>query len=93
MSAHTKGPTLEQLHAVWLKRKRGPLWPASFEEAMEHPLLSRILKIRALHIEVRTIISREGPQPPMPEPRRTHPEPDRRAYWMDSQDPEDESET
>ena len=97
MSVHSKGLTLEQLHAAWLRRNiKSGRWPGTFEAAMEDPLLSRILKIRALHVELATI--RRGLNAPEPHPdwvRVVHskplPEPDRRAYWMDTQDPADDS--
>lgn len=98
MSAFSKGPTLDQLHRTWMRRnKKGPLWPATFEEAMENPLLSRILKIEALHIEIKAMVKREGPQQPEANSspgtisRLQHRGLDRRAYWMDSVDPDDES--
>jgi hypothetical protein len=94
MAAFTKGPTMDQLHAAWLRRnKRGPLWPPTFEEAMEHPLLMRILKIRALHLDLRAAIKaseRRHPSDPVTlQVTKPHREPDRAAYWMDSKDPDD----
>lgn len=55
MSAHSKGPTLDQLHLIWKRRNRSRGWPASFQEAMEHPFWSRILKVRALEQELRLL--------------------------------------
>lgn len=97
MTAHSKGPTLEELHAVWLRRtQRSGRWPPTFEEAMADPLLSRILKIRALHVDLQRIMQREVTPPEYgvssPVTMATgmrHREPDRAAYWMDSKDPED----
>lgn len=88
MTTHSKGPTLEQLHAAWLRRNvKSGRWPASFETAMEDPLLSRILKIRALHVELATIYRGvKPPDPPATTTPKSLPEPDRRAYWMDVHD-------
>ena len=96
MTAHSKGPTLEQLHTVWLRRtQKGSLWPQTFEEAMEHPLLSRILKIRSLHNEVQAMVKREGPHLPdsdsSPVSKWLRHGLDHHAYWMDSDLDEEDS--
>ncbi len=91
MSAHSKGPTLEQLHTVWLKRSRNKLWPATFQEAMEHPLCSRILKVRVLQLELVQLHAQLDDKHMPRSSRVTKPPraPDRAAYWMDSKDPEE----
>lgn len=41
-------PTPQELRAAW-ERCRKPSWPASFAEAMADPLLSRLVRITAMH--------------------------------------------
>lgn len=40
-------PTPEQLHAAWQERRRRD-WPATFDEAMQHELYSRLVYMTAL---------------------------------------------
>jgi len=49
--------TSDQLRAAWesLLRER-PHWPATFEEAMEHPLYMRLVRIRAFHGHVEEVM-------------------------------------
>lgn len=44
-------PTDEELRRAWLhwkRRARSP-WPETFEEAMAHPTLSRLVRMTAIH--------------------------------------------
>lgn len=41
-------PTQEELLRTW-QRCRRPTWPASFGEAMADPLLSRLVRLNAMH--------------------------------------------
>ncbi len=41
-------PTDNELRAVWLAMRR-PTWPATFDEAMADPLLSRLVRLTAKH--------------------------------------------
>lgn len=41
-------PTQEELRSAWL-RCRKPSWPRTFEDAMKDALLSRLVRITALH--------------------------------------------
>lgn len=89
MSAHTKGPTLEQLHDQWLRRNRMRGWPGTFQEAMESPLWSRLLKIRALRVELQQITKTS----PVMKPHQANPAPSghplplqasKPGFWMDT---------
>lgn len=98
MSTHSKGPTLEQLHLVWLRRNLKRNWPATFQEAMEHPVWSRLLKLRALALELRLLhAERRALETAISSPvtlprdelmtaarRRDH----RPGFWMDTVDPD-----
>ena len=91
MTAHTKASTMEQLHAIWLRRNRARGWPATFQEAMEHPLYSRVLKIKALHNEL-IALHRANDSSPVMKRDQKHPgtlpaKPLRIGFWMDT-DPE-----
>lgn len=84
MSAHSKGPTLELMHRVWLRRNRAR-WPATFQEAMEHPIFSRLLKIRALYCELGELspVMKRGITPPEASPPEPPPDAPKTGFWMD----------
>jgi hypothetical protein len=44
-------PTPEELRSAWQQcvARRRSVWPATFDEAMADPLLSRLVRITALH--------------------------------------------
>jgi len=49
--------TPEQLRAAWhVLMSSREHWPATFEEAMSHPLYSRLVRIQAFHGLVETVI-------------------------------------
>lgn len=60
--AASLAPSEAQLRAAY-DRSRKDFWPATFEEAMEHPTYSRLVQINARH------------PAPAPAPRRAHPWP------------------
>lgn len=86
MTAHTKGPTLEEMHEVWLRRKRAS-WPATFEAAMDSEILRRILMIETLYVGLRRVLPgvvQDAPplvSLPVTFRRRSV----RAGFWMDSQ--------
>lgn len=98
MTAHTKGPTLEEMHSTWLRRKKAT-WPPSFEEAMQSEIYKRLLMIECLHGELRKVLPIVVP--PIPD-RVSSPVTDasgtvserppatrrniRTGFWMDSRD-------
>jgi hypothetical protein len=69
-------PTAEQLQAAWRFRKRDD-WPATFEEAMAHPTLSRIVRMFACNAALmQTVHQRPAVvAPAAPPPLATQPAP------------------
>lgn len=58
-------PTEEELRSAWVhctRRARSP-WPATFEEAMAHPTLSRLVVLTAKH-PPRALRRHAAPPPP-----------------------------
>lgn len=64
--------TDEQLRSAYEERKRSD-WPASYEEAMQHPTYSRLVRMHASHdaVMARMVVHRPVVQPPEPPPPRT----------------------
>lgn len=63
VAAHVRiEPTDAQLRAAWAKVRRAN-WPATFEAAMEDPVLSRIVRMTALHPAPRPVAAPAAPQP------------------------------
>ena len=60
---------IEDLLNAYVKRRRAD-WPEGFEVAMKHPLYSRLIRIQALHEEVRAIerhdLAERAVEPPIP---------------------------
>jgi hypothetical protein len=67
-------PSLEELQRAWAHCRR-PDWPATFEDAMAHPLLSRLVRITALHPPraIRAVAHAPAPAPQRTEPGRRQP--------------------
>lgn len=85
MSLHTKGPTLEEMATAWKRRKRRN-WPESFQEAMEHPLYSRILMIEAIRLALNGMHRWGQTAPLSDEASTTLTRGGRVGFWMDTDD-------
>lgn len=66
-------PTEEQLQQAWQSRRQAD-WPATFDEAMTHPLYSRLIRMHATHAAAVERIKRRAtvitPGMPLPWERR-----------------------
>jgi hypothetical protein len=62
-------PTEEQLQEAWRSRRQAD-WPATFDEAMVHPLYRRLIRMHATHAAVLERISKRTTviTPGMPAP-------------------------
>lgn len=56
-------PTADELRRAWLHCRRGT-WPATYDEAMADPLLSRLVRITAMHPPRAVRKAVAGPQRP-----------------------------
>lgn len=86
MSAHTKGPTLEQMHVAWLRRRKSA-WPDTFEAAMQHPIYRCVLAIECIRMELRELTKTTAGKHPDPEryiAGQAQPPVDRQGFWMDT---------
>ena len=61
--------TLDQLQAAWQRRHRSD-WPATFTEAMAHPLLRGLVRAEALR---QALASQRAEQQPRWHPPHSHP--------------------
>lgn len=69
--------TLEQLQAAWRRRKTHR-WPATYDQAMEHPIYSRVVTIEALRAELKIVMQlTEQSADVASKPKLT-------GFWMDS---------